>query len=52
MFGGGSSAQTVQPPAQPVNNNTMNNANEGMCLTDERAFLKCLEKNGNDISAW
>jgi hypothetical protein len=42
MFGGGSSnTQQVAPPVEQ----------QPKCESDQKAFMKCLESNSNDISA-
>ena len=44
MFGGSSSAQQPQdePEQQPMETNP--------CETDQKAFMKCLDSNANDIA--
>lgn len=50
LFGGSSSQpqQVAPPPAQQMQDNTQT---QDMCAPDQRAFMKCLDSNQNDISA-
>ena len=57
MFGGGSGGhhpqeyQQAAPPAAPQTSQ-YNQQASNPCEVDQKAFMKCLESNSNDIGAW
>ncbi len=52
MFGGGSSSRAEEAPAAPTYNSApVASPNATACDIDQRAFLRCLEQNNNDIGA-
>lgn len=55
MFGGGSSSRDhVEQPQQPAysSNQSTLGAGSSACETENKAFMRCLEANPNDMNAW
>ncbi|KAJ3274024.1 hypothetical protein HK104_004192 [Borealophlyctis nickersoniae] len=57
MFGGGGSAPAHNEAAPPQQYQQQPNYQQqqqmgNVCEPDQKAFLKCLDSNSNDISAW